>query len=158
MKLSKKTIRVVLLAAILCCNIAVVCSAETDANESKNSIFSKYGSQDGEDSNLAGKSKKNLEQNGLFYKMIQMVLLVLVFGAVAIYLSRKLLPKISRLPGKKVQVSETVHLGHRRAVHVIKVGKRRLLIGSTNEHITNLADVTDQFFDLDLPATPKENS
>ena len=147
-----------MLAMMLCGSMTLVCSGASDVNESKNSLFGKYGSRSSEQSNPAGKSDGNPEKNGLFFKMIQMVLLVIVFGVVALYLSKKLLPKISRLPGKKLQVSETVHLGPRKAVHLIKVGKRTLLIGSTNENITNLADVTEQIFELDLPATPKDNS
>jgi flagellar biosynthetic protein FliO len=79
-----------------------------------------------------------------------MVLLVISLGAAVIYLSKKLLPRLN-LPGKRIQVSETVHLGPRKAIHLIKIGKQTLLIGSTNENITKLADVTDQLSEVDLP-------
>jgi flagellar biosynthetic protein FliO len=75
--------------------------------------------------------------------MIFAVLLVVVLGTAAIYISKKFVPRISSFTGKKIQVVETVHLGPRKAIHLIKIGERRLLIGSTNESITKLADVTE---------------
>ncbi len=60
-----------------------------------------------------------------------------------VYVSKKLLPKISNLPGKQIRVIETHHLGPRKSIHLIAAGSRRLLIGSTSETITMLADVTD---------------
>jgi flagellar biogenesis protein FliO len=38
---------------------------------------------------------------------------------------------------------ETTHLGPRKGIHLIQVGTRRLLIASTDETITMLAEVTD---------------
>ena len=87
--------------------------------------------------------------------MMSSVLLVIVLGAAAIYISKKLLPKITRLPGKEIHIVETVHLGPRKTVHLLKIGGRKLLIGSTNENITRLADVTD--YPLDLSATETDN-
>ena len=78
-----------------------------------------------------------------FYKMLLSILAVAGLGAGVVYVSKKLLPKISNLPGKQIRVIETHHLGPRKSIHLIAVGSRRLLIGSTNETITMLADVTD---------------
>ncbi len=78
-----------------------------------------------------------------FYKMMLSIVVVIVLGAAVIYVSKKLLPKISNLPGKQIRVVETNHLGQRKALHLIQIGSRRLLIGSTNETITILADVTE---------------
>ncbi len=78
-----------------------------------------------------------------FYKMLVSILVVAVLGAGVIYLSKKLLPKMSNLPGKQIRVIETNHLGQRKSLHLINIGSRRLLIGSTNEAITMLADVTE---------------
>lgn len=80
---------------------------------------------------------------GMYSSIIRAVLFVAVLGAAAFYVSKKLLPKITNLPGKEVRVVETVYLGPRKAVHVLEVGSRRFLIGSTNENVTKLADITD---------------
>ncbi len=84
----------------------------------------------------------------LFFKMMLSILLVVVLGAAAIYISRKLLPRITNLPGKEIRIAETVHLGPRKTVHLLKIGNQWLLIGSTSESITKLADVTDALADL----------
>jgi len=76
-----------------------------------------------------------------FGKMMLTVLLVIVLGIGVLYLSKKVLPKISNSPARSIHVIETVHLGPRRCVHLLEVGDRRLLIGSTNENITKLAEI-----------------
>jgi flagellar biosynthetic protein FliO len=78
-----------------------------------------------------------------FYKMLVSIVVVAALGAGVVYLSKKLLPKISNLPGKQIRIVETSHLGQRKALHLVQVGSKRLLIGSTNETITMLADVTE---------------
>ncbi len=94
-------------------------------------------------------SQPSYEQFGVsggrefFYKMLLSILVVAILGAAVVYTSKKLLPKISNLPGKQIRVVETSHLGPRKAIHLIQIGSRRLLIGSTSEAITMLSDVTD---------------
>lgn len=83
----------------------------------------------------------------LFGKMMLAVFVVIALGSVAIYLSRKVLPKITNLHGKNIHVIETVHLGSRKTVHLIEVGSKRILIGSTPDNITKLADLTEAFPD-----------
>lgn len=85
---------------------------------------------------------------GTYPNLLRAVLFVVVLGVVAVYASKKLLPRITKLPGKEVRVVETVYLGPRKAVHVLEVGGRRFLVGSTNENITKLADITGDFADL----------
>ncbi len=93
-------------------------------------------------------SDYGLGHQELFYRTIIAVVFVIVLGAAAIYVSRRLLPKLARLPGKEIRIVETVHIGPRRAVHLLQIGEQRLLIGSTNENITKLADLTDGLADL----------
>lgn len=96
----------------------------------------------------SGRPSSSAGGRELFYKMVLSVLLVVALGVAAIYVSKKLLPKITNLPGREIRIVETVHLGPRKAVHLLEVGDRRLLIGSTNENITKLADVTSALTDL----------
>jgi flagellar biogenesis protein FliO len=83
-----------------------------------------------------------------FYKMLASVSLVIAFGVAAIYVSRKLLPRIANLPGKQIRIVETAYIAPRKGIHLIQVGARRLLIASTNETITMLADVTESAADF----------
>jgi len=159
MGLSKKKIGMFLMVIALCSGMAIVYSAPSGTGESTKSLLldnsdSVYSTQP----NLAIGSDGNLDADGLFFKMILMVLVVVVFGVAAIYLSKKVLPKFSRLPGKRIQVCETVHLGPRKAIHLIKIDEQTLLIGSTNENITKLADITGRLSEADLPANPIDNN
>jgi len=74
--------------------------------------------------------------------MMLSVLLVVGLGAAAIYASRKLVGRITNPPGKRIKVVETAYLGPRKAVHLLRIGDRWILIGSTNENITKLAELT----------------
>ena len=78
----------------------------------------------------------------LFFKMMLSVLLVVGLGAAAIYASRKLMGRIANPPGKRIKVVETAYLGPRKAVHLLRIGDRWILVGSTNENITKLAELT----------------
>ena len=159
MGLSKEKIVLFLLVIVLCCGMVLVYSAPSGTDESTKTLLS--GNSDSVYStqpNLTLGSDGNLDAGGLFLKMIVMVLLVVFFGVAAIYLSKKLLPKFNRLPGKRIQVCETVHLGPRKAIHLIKIGRQTFLIGSTNENVNKLADVTDQLSEMDFPVNQTDNS
>ncbi len=158
MRLSKKKIVVFLLIIALCSSAGFVYSAQSDANESAKSLFDNSGSPNDSTPGFTLGSDDNRVDGELFFKMILMVLLVVVLGAGAIYLSKRFLPRFTRLSGKRIQVCETVHLGPRKAIHLIKIGTQALLIGSTNENITRLADVTDELSEVDSPAEPIGNN
>lgn len=109
------------------------------------------GSLFANDPDFQRESDYNVGHQELFYRTIIAVVFVVVLGAAAMYVSRRLLPKIARLPGKEIHIVETIHLGPRKAVHLLQIGHRRFLIGSTNENVTKLADLTDGFADLPTP-------
>ena len=76
------------------------------------------------------------------------VLFLVALGVGGIYISKRFLPKITNMSDKEIRVIETVHLGPRKAVHLLEIGERRFLIGSTNENITRLADLTSVFTEV----------
>ncbi|MGD0785218.1 MAG: flagellar biosynthetic protein FliO [Sedimentisphaerales bacterium] len=152
----KRKITAFLAAVLLCSGIAFAYLAQSGTGENTKALPGKSVSSSNSLPNLTVGSNDNLNTGGLFFKMMLMVLLVVALGAAAVYLSKKLLPKLN-LPGKRIQVSETVHLGPRKAIHLIKIGKQTLLIGSTNENITKLADVTD-LSEENLPVNQKEDN
>ena len=71
------------------------------------------------------------------------------------FLSKKVLPRVARGSAKEIRVVETVYLGPRKALHLVEVGRRKLLIGSTSESITPLATVGDEW--LDVPKSPADD-
>jgi flagellar biosynthetic protein FliO len=110
------------------------------------------------DPNYSLSSANSLGTGEMFFKMMLSIVLVVVLGAAAIYISKKFLPRITNLPGKKIRIIETAHIGPRKMVHLVKIGNQRLLIGSTNENITKLADVTDALLETDLSATETDSN
>lgn len=152
MGLSKKKIVVFFLAVALPGSTTFVCSAQSGTDESTKSLFGNVGFLYDNEPNRTGGLGNNVSTGDLFFKMMLMVVLVVVLGAAAIYLSRKLLPRFTQLSGKRIRVVETVHLGPRKTVHLLKIGNRQLLIGATNENIASLADVTDALSEVNLPA------
>jgi flagellar biosynthetic protein FliO len=165
----KKKIVAFLVTVALGNSVLVLCSAQsaTDGTESGSSnagfrpvppVLScesknggskfKAGSLFANDPNFSGRPSDSVGGRDLFFKMMLSVLLVVALGVVAIYVSKKLLPKITNLPGKEIRIVETVHLGPRKAVHLLEIGNQRLLISSTNENVTKLADVPSTLTDL----------
>lgn len=134
----------------------VVYSAQSspDKTELENSK-SQTGSLFANDPDFSSRTNGSASSRELFFKMMLSVLFVVALGAAAIYISKRFLPKITNLPGKKIRIAETVHLGPRRAVHLLEIGDRRLLIGSTNENITSLADLTSGLSDLSVQEVDK---
>jgi len=93
-----------------------------------------------------------------YYKMLASIVIVIVLGIATMYVSRKLLPRISNPPGKQIRVVESAYIAPHKRIHLIQTGSRRLLIASTNETITMLADVTDSApdFAAELDARSKD--
>jgi flagellar biosynthetic protein FliO len=161
----RKKIVVFLITVTLGSGVLLVCSARSanDGTKLENSPVlaspqvrakSKAGSLFANDPNFSDRPDGSAGNQELFFKMMLSVLFVVALGAAAIYVSKKFLPKITNLPGKEIRVVETVHLGPRKAVHLLEIGNQRLLIGSTNENITRLADLTTAFTDLSAQEEP----
>lgn len=100
------------------------------------------------DPNQFSAANVSLGGRELFLKMMLSVGLVIALGLGALYLSKKVLPKVTNASGKEIRVLETTYLGPRKALHLVEVANQRLLIGSTNEHITTLAHLNDAWLDL----------
>ncbi len=88
-------------------------------------------------------------------KMMASLLVVLVLAVAAWVVFRKVLPRVGHPGGRNVTLMETTYVGPRKAVHLLKVGQRRFLVGSSQEGLRLLADVTDAVDD-DSRATPGE--
>jgi flagellar biosynthetic protein FliO len=100
------------------------------------------------DPNLVSSTNAGLGGRELFLKMMFSVGLVIGLGAAALYLSKKVLPRVANAPGREIHVLETTYLGPRKALHLVEVANQRLLIASTNENVTMLAHVNDGWLDL----------
>ncbi len=101
------------------------------------------------DPNSARLTAAELDNGGLFLRMMLSVGIVIGLGAAALYLSRRVLPRVTRTAGREIRIVETACLGPRKAIHVVEVGNRRLLIASTSEHITMLTPLGDAWLSGD---------
>ena len=159
LEFKKKNI-VLLITVALLAGVLVICSAQPASNgtESEKSQPNPNQPQTGtkstnsplfaNDPDFFKGSDFNSGGAGFSIRAVLAVLFVLALLIAAIYVSKKLLPRITNLPGKEIRIVETVHLGPRKAVHLLEIGNRRFLIGSTNENITKLADLTGEIMDL----------
>jgi flagellar biogenesis protein FliO len=95
------------------------------------------------DSALPPGPSLSLGNGELFLKMMLSVGLVLGLGGAALYLSRKVLPKVTQRSGKEIHLLETVCLGPRKALHLVEVGGQRLLIASTSDHVAMLTTLNE---------------
>jgi flagellar biosynthetic protein FliO len=100
------------------------------------------------DANLPAPAGLSLGGRELFLKMMLSVGLVIGLGAAAVYLSKRVLPRVANVAGKEIRVLETTYLGPRKALHLVEVAHQRLLIASTNDHITTLAHLNDAWLDM----------
>ena len=86
---------------------------------------------------------------GALWQMFASILVILAFGAVAILIIKRVLPKLGPISikggvssrGGHLRVIETVRLGPQRQVHLLEVDGRRYLVGNTANNITLLAEV-----------------
>lgn len=156
----KKKIVVFLITVAMGGVVLVICSAQTATNgiesdkpgPESNQHEENAGSGDGSlivnDQDFFRKSEYDTVGWELLVKAILAILFVLALFIAVIYVSKKILPKITNLPGREIRIVETVHLGPRKAVHLLEIENRRFLIGSTNESITKLADLSGNIMDL----------
>jgi len=100
------------------------------------------------DPNLAGAPELNFSNKELLAKTLLSVALVAILGVAALYLSKIVLPKMAKGPGKEIHILETAYLGPRKALHLVEVEGQKLLLGSTNESITALTHVVDNWADF----------
>lgn len=82
---------------------------------------------------------------GLIWQMMAATLVVLLFGAAALFVLKRVLPKIRSVSQKRICVLETAYLGSRKAVHLLQVGSVKLLVASSPDGVTRLEDVTGAF-------------
>jgi len=71
------------------------------------------------------------------------VLVILVLGAAAVFVIKRVLPRLGISQGRRITVLETVYLGPRKSLYMVRVGERTLLVSGTRERLGLLADVTD---------------
>jgi flagellar biogenesis protein FliO len=78
----------------------------------------------------------------LIWQSLAAVLVVLFLGGVALYVIRRVRPRLLQGRGKKMRLLETFHLGQQKALFLMEVGNQRLLLGASRDQLRLMADVT----------------
>jgi flagellar biogenesis protein FliO len=86
----------------------------------------------------------------LVRQLISMILIVALFGVGLWWFARRYSKGLLGGKGKLVTVTETIPLGPRKMIHILQVGSRKMLLGSTADSIRFLADITDA---IETPST-----
>jgi flagellar biogenesis protein FliO len=136
----KKRVTLLALLALMGCGVAVCVSRAQSNAPAKQAATAYYGYGDANQSTPIPPQNSSTSET-LRTLMISIVVLI-VIGTAAIYAAKKWLPKIGLAKGKNIAVMESVQLAPNRAVHLIQVGSQRFLVGSSNESVRMLADVT----------------
>ena len=79
-----------------------------------------------------------------FWSVLASVVVVLLLGAAGIFVARKVLPRLRASSGRRLAVMESIYLGPRQTVHLLRVGTRRFLLASTRERISMLAELPEE--------------
>jgi len=82
------------------------------------------------------------------WTMLASVLVILALGGAAMVVTKKYLPRLRAAGGRELAVLETVHLGPRVTVHLVKAGGKRFMLGATRERVSMLAEVGEAFPDI----------
>jgi flagellar biogenesis protein FliO len=79
----------------------------------------------------------------LMTTMMRSIFIIIILGGIAFYISKKFMPKLRPSSGHDINIRETIHLGPNKTMHLIEVGEKTFLVGSTSDNISMLADVTE---------------
>jgi flagellar biosynthetic protein FliO len=136
--MTAKTIKIIVLLLAVLTSLAAAAPNEPlhTAGPLTNSVFS-------QDPNFALGADRQFNAGGIYWRMMLAVLLVLALGVAAYYVSKKLGGKIINLPNRQIKLVETLYLGSRKTLHLIKVGNKSIVIGTTPTTITRIADISD---------------
>jgi flagellar biosynthetic protein FliO len=139
---NKKKIVPILLSIALIGGIVVLRINQGQNTDPNHETTNKSDSFFSNDPNFSLGNSNGYSNQDLVFKTLASVAVVLILGFAAIYVSKKFSGKLGNIQGKQIKIVETTHLGQRKMLHLIKVGNQQLLIGSTNENLTMLADVS----------------
>ena len=88
-------------------------------------------------------SEFQTSQGDLYKQLMMMIAGVAVVGAGFWFFCKKMPGRWNTAKGKNITVTETVHLGPLKLLHIVQVGTKQYLLSSTPENIRLLTDVTD---------------
>jgi flagellar biosynthetic protein FliO len=81
---------------------------------------------------------------GIYYRLLFAVFIVAAMGFGVYWMSRRFAYKGRGGKAGRIEILETAYLAARKTLHIVKIGNRTFLIGSTNDSIRSLAELGDE--------------
>jgi hypothetical protein len=87
---------------------------------------------------------------GIYFRMLFAIFIVAGMGVAVYWIGKRL--RYNAAGGKKgrIEILETAYLAARKTLHIVRVGNKTFLIGSTNDSISSIAEVSDSFAEDNL--------
>lgn len=82
---------------------------------------------------------------GIYFRMIFAIFIVAGMGAAVYWMGKRLRYNVAGGKKGRIEVLETAYLAARKTLHIVRVGNKTFLIGSTNDSISSIADISDSF-------------
>ena len=141
--MAKNTVKnvVISLAVSLLLTGTVAAAAEVAPNEPVRQAAQPNDSIFAREPNFAFGTNQQFDTGGIYLRMVLAILLVFALGVAAYYVSKRLGGKISNITGRQIKLVETLYLGSRKTLHLIKVGDRSIIVGTTPTTVTRIAEL-----------------
>jgi flagellar biogenesis protein FliO len=117
--------------------------ASTPADEPEQTELSKILRDSRQRGEGLGSSDRGLRST--LAMLLGYLAVIAILVAAAVFFAKRVFPRmgVMKSAGREIEVVEAAHLAPRRTVFLLRVGSRKLLVGSAREALTNLGDVTD---------------
>jgi hypothetical protein len=87
----------------------------------------------------------NYDSGGIYFRMLFAIFIVAGMGAAVYWLAKRLRCNVAGGKKGRIEILETAYLAARKTLHIVRVGRKTFLIGSTNDSISSIADISDSF-------------
>jgi flagellar biogenesis protein FliO len=140
--MDKKRLKTVLIALVL---LVVIIFLGKMSRRNNDTVISAGNSANIQNTGQSpGLSTYKYSSTGIYFRLLFAVFLVAVMGFGVYWMSRRFACKGLGGKGGKIEIVETAYLAARKTLHIVKIGNRTFLIGSTNDSIRSLAELSDE--------------
>jgi flagellar biogenesis protein FliO len=92
----------------------------------------------------AGLQTYKYSSGDIYFRLLFAVFIVAAMGFGVYWMSRHFAYKSRGGKAGRIEILETAYLAARKTLHIVKIGNRTFLIGSTNDSIRSLAELGDE--------------
>ncbi|MFA6176978.1 MAG: flagellar biosynthetic protein FliO [Phycisphaerae bacterium] len=140
--MDKKRLKTVLIALAVLAGIIFLGSLSRKNNDTVASVGNSANVQNAGQN--AGLQTYTYSSTGIYFRLLFAVFVVAVMGFGVYWMSRRFACKVRGGKAGRIEIIETAYLAARKTLHIVKVGNRTFLIGSTNDSIRSLAELGDE--------------